>query len=282
MAEDTDGIEEALAGQIRVMVTAAGVVGEGIARAREQQQRRARAASEQEARALQSRFSAEQQAARLELSYVHRPEWWSHATPEQIGRSYQVARAWAREDPEAVRAEQRIRDELRSRYSIDVTSTNADPAAVRAAVERAEQNRARAGGERAGAATERAEAQLLLAQADQLDRRAEDARLAAEHEPDPDGRADAVAVVAGRGLGAEGTRDAGRALYDSAERRDASARDLETQGMGPDAVAAKMYADVSQAKPATEAVKGDGPMRPSKARKARGRGAQVQRAGVER
>lgn len=282
MAEDTDGMEEALAGQIRVVVTAAGVVGEGIARAREQQQRRAQAASEQEARALQSRLAAEQQAARAELSNVHRPEWWSRATPEQIGRSYQVARAWAREDPEAVRAVQRIRDELRSRYSIDVTSTIADPAAVRAAVERAEQDQARAAGERPDAAADRAEAQLLLAQADQQDRRAQDARLAAEPEPDPNDRADAVAASAGRGLDAEGTRDAGRALYDSAERRGATARGLEAQGIGQEAVAAKMYADVSQAQPATEAVKNGGPAREPKARKARGRGAQVQRASVER
>ena len=281
MAEDTDGMEEALAGQIRVMVTAAGLAAEGIARARVQQQRRAQAASEQEARELESRLASEQRAARVELNNVHRPEWWSTVTPEQIGHAYQVARAWAREDPEAVRAEQRMRDELRDRYGIDVASMNADPAAVRAAVfERAEQDRARAGGERTDADADRAEAHLLLSQAEQQDRRAGDARRAAEHEPDPDERDDAAAEATE--LGAEGARDAGRALYDSAERREGSARELEAQGLGQEAVAAKMYADVSQAKPATEAVKGDGPRRAPKARKTRSRSVEVQRAGVER
>ena len=130
MAEETDGIEEAFEGQLRVLVTAAGQVGERIARGREEALRRAQAQSEQEARELQSRLAAEQRAARAELANVHRSDWWDRATPEVIGRTYQVARAWSQEDPEAVRAEQRMNDELRTRYGVDVNSTNADPAAV--------------------------------------------------------------------------------------------------------------------------------------------------------
>lgn len=282
MAEDTDGMEEALAGQIRVIVTAAGLAGEGLARAREQQQRRAQAASEQEARELQSRFAAERQAARAELSTVYRAEWWDRATPEQIGHSYQVAHAWARDDPEAAKAEQHMNDQLRSRYGVDVASTNVDPATVRAAMERAEQDRARATGERTDAATDLAEAQLLLNQANQLDQQSENARQAAEHEPDPSVRAAALADADGHEVDAEATQDTGRAVYDSAERREASARDLKKHGVGEKAVAAKMYADVSQAKPATEAVQSDGRIRGSKARKYRSRSTQVQRAGVER
>ena len=36
MAEETDGIEEAFEGQLRVLVTAAGQIGERVARAREE------------------------------------------------------------------------------------------------------------------------------------------------------------------------------------------------------------------------------------------------------
>jgi hypothetical protein len=59
-----DGIEDAFEGQLRIGITAAGRVGEMIARAREESARRAQAASEQQARELASRFEAEKQLAR--------------------------------------------------------------------------------------------------------------------------------------------------------------------------------------------------------------------------
>ena len=95
MAEESDGIAEAFEGQIRVMVTAAGHVGERIARAREDALRRAQSASEREARELRSRFDAEQRAARTEYGNVYRAEWWERSTPEDIGRMFQTARAWS-------------------------------------------------------------------------------------------------------------------------------------------------------------------------------------------
>lgn len=282
MAEETDGIEEAFEGQLRVLVTAAGQVGERIARGREEALRRAQAQSEQEARELQSRLAAEQRAARAELANVHRSDWWDRATPEVIGRTYQVARAWSQEDPEEVRAEQRMNDELRTRYGVDVNSTNADPAAVRAAVERAEQERAQADAERTRAASENAEAQRLVAQANQEDQRAAEARAAAEYEPDPDERARALAEAEQREAIADRAREDGRTMYDSSERREGTARDLESRGISEETVATRMRADVSQAKPATEAVKADRGKSP-KARKTRGsRGAQIQRTGLSR
>src|SRR5690625_2039934 len=148
MAEETDGIEEAFEGQVRILVTAAGQVGERLARAREQALRRAQAHSEQQAREMQSRLEAERRAARAELASVYRPDWWDQATPEQIGHAYQAALAWAHEEPEAVRAEQRIRDELRSRYGVDAVNAGGAPADVQNAIRRAEHDRAHADGER--------------------------------------------------------------------------------------------------------------------------------------
>src|SRR5690625_1598620 len=127
MAEETDGIEEAFEGQVRILVTAAGQVAERLARAREQALRRAEAHSEQQSREMQSRLEAERRSARAELASVYRADWWDRATPEQVGHAWQVARAWAQEDPEAVRAEQRIRDELRTRYGVDADNTGASP-----------------------------------------------------------------------------------------------------------------------------------------------------------
>ncbi|MFV7866748.1 hypothetical protein, partial [Enterococcus faecium] len=122
-----DGIEEAFDGQLRIAVTAAGRIGEALARAREDAARRAQAQSEQEARELSSRFEAEKRAVRVELGSVYRSDWWDRATPEQIGGALTTARAWRSEDPEAVRGEGRIRDELRTRYGVDVNNTGADP-----------------------------------------------------------------------------------------------------------------------------------------------------------
>lgn len=286
MAEENDGIDEVFEGQLRVAITAAGQIGERLARALEESQRRVQASSEQEARELASRMAAEQRAARAELGAVHRTEWWENASAEQIGRSYQLARAWANEDPEAVRAEQRIRDEVRTRYGIDVDNTGADPEAVRQTIrlelDRAERDRANAAAEQARAQQENAEAQLLMVQADQEDRRAEAARAAAEHEPDPDERIRAAAAAEqSEALAAQASAD-GATMYDSAERREDTARDLESRGISSEVVATRMRADVSQSKPATEAVTSNGKSTAPKARKAHGRGAQVQRAGLDR
>lgn len=266
MAEETDGIEEAFEGQLRVLVTAAGQVGERLARAREEALRNAQARSEQEYRELQSRIEAERRAARVEMANVHRSDWWDRATPEQIGRTYQLARAWSQEDPEAARTEQRVRDELRARYGIDVDAVGGDPETVRQRIrfelDRAERERVGSDAERGRAATEQIEAQRLLAHANQEDQRAAEA----EQRETTAGRA----------------REDGRNLYDSAERREGTTRDLEAKGIDREVVATRMRADVSQAKPATEAVKAGAAARAPKARKTRGRAAQVQRTGLDR
>jgi hypothetical protein len=281
MAEESDGIEEALDGQIRVLVTAAGRIGEQFARAREEASRRAQAVSEREARELSSRFAAERNAARTEYTNVYRNDWWDKATPEQIAGTYQAARAWANEDPEAVRAEARMRDELSTRYGVDVANTGSDPAAVRAALGVSESSRD-ADAERRRAAAEEAEAVRLVTEADRADSAAEELRTAAQHEPDPEERQEARVQAERHQAHADSARADARPLYDSAERRQATAADLESKGISPEAVGAKMRADVSQAKPATEAAKG-GPSKSPKARKTRsGRGAEAQRSGQSR
>jgi len=247
-----DGIEDALEGQLRVLITAAGQVAERVTRAREDALRRTRAGSEHEARAVQSRLAAEQAAARVELGNVHRPDWWEQASPAQIGHTYQVARAWAADDPEAERAEQRIRDELRTRYGIDVDHAGANPAAVRHAVEQAEHDGVQPTA-RHNRVAENAEAQLLMTQ---------------DGQRDPSGR----------------SPERGDPMtYDSVERRAATAHDLQAQGIDPHAIATRMHADTSQATPATEAVKtaGKNPASPL-ARKTPSRGTQVQPASLDR
>src|SRR6218665_3414891 len=101
MADESDGIEEAFDGQLRIAVTAAGRIGEALARAREDAARRAQAQSEQEAPALSSRLGERRRARGVEVGSVYRSDWGDRATPEQIGGALTTARAWGSEDPEA-------------------------------------------------------------------------------------------------------------------------------------------------------------------------------------
>ncbi len=280
MADESDGIEEAFDGQLRIAVTAAGRIGEALARAREDGARRAQAQSEQEARELSSRFEAEKRAARVELGSVYRSDWWDRATPEQIGGVLTTARAWGSEDPEAERAEGRIRDELRTRYGVDVNNTGADPAAVQAAVE-AERLRRQSETERQRSATEQAEAVALSRQADEADRAAEAARTSADVAPDEGEREQAQVQAEREQNRADVTREKAEPLYDSAERRERDADKLEQRGVGKEAVSAKMAADVSQGKPATAAVRAQ-QTQSAKARPNRSRSPKMQRTELGR
>lgn len=386
MADESDGISEAFEGQLRVAVTAAGRVGEILARQREEAARRAQAESQQQARELASRFAAERQSARVELSSVYRNDWWERATPEQIGTTLATARAWGNEDPEAVRAEAHMRDELRTRYGVDVVQAGGDPQAVQAAVDAevqrrqvesatgpdmavapqttdataeadtarllhqvavaerdvrdhrygatfgpdeaersaeltraneaatlAETTRAElrkrhgidlsesAGDypatqaavdaellritsetERQRSRSEEAEAALLMREADRADRQADRADERAENAPEgSEERIQAREEAQSHERAAESARAEAGPKYDSTERRKNDANKLEGKGIEKEAVAAKVHADVGNAKPATEAVKGS-PATATKVKPARSAAARVQRSELGR
>jgi hypothetical protein len=276
--QDSDGIDEALQGVTHVAMTAAARMGEQLARMREQQAREAQARSEQAAREQAARMNAEREAARSSLAPVHRPEWWDTAQAEDVTKAYTTAKAWSEVDPEAVRAEQRIVEEVRARFGVDVTR-DGEPANVAEAIERAERARADANQERGGARDDRAEAVGLMAAANATDRAAEADVRAAEaaaddpeladlidpQQRDPEGEVDEARAAAEteHGRASEMREDAGHS-YDSAERREAMAQGfdhIENRA----AVDARVRSDVAQGRPATEATKGA----PGKAPKAR-------------
>ncbi|SDO93527.1 hypothetical protein SAMN04487788_1409 [Microbacterium testaceum StLB037] len=277
MADESDGISEAFEGQLRVAVTAAGRVGEIVARQREEAARRAQAESQQQARELASRLAAERQSARVELSGVYRNDWWERATPEQIGTTLATARAWGNEDPEAVRAEAHMRDELRTRYGVDVAQAGGDPQAVQAAVD-AELLRRQSETERQRGTGDEAEAALLMREADRADRQAEAADERAENAPE--GSEERIQAQLHERAAGSARAEAGP-KYDSAQRRESDANQLKAKGIDKEAVAAKMHADVGNAKPATEAVKGS-PATATKAKPARSAAARVQRSELGR
>ena len=288
--QDSDGIDEALQGVTHVAMTAAARMGEQLARMREQQAREAQARSEQAAREQAERMTAERGAARASLSPVHRNEWWDTASAEDVTRAYTTAKAWSEVDPEAVRAEQRIVEEVRNRYGVDVTGQG-EPAAVAEAIERADRARGQAAEERTGATGDRAEAVGLMAAADATDRAADadaqraeaearaqdvDPELADAIDPQQSRQAEEAQAEADRagneadvehGRASEMREDAGQS-YDSAERREAMAQGLD-HIENRAAVDARVRSDVAQGRPATDAVT-NAPGRAPKARKTKG------------
>ena len=250
--------------------------------------RAAQARSQQEASELGARLAGERDAARASLTTVYRPEWWDAAQPDDIARAYQTARAWGDVDPEAVRAEQRIAQELRDRYGVELPEQVAsNPASVREALNSAEEARNTIAGEMAAAERDVVEGVGLIAQADaidaaadELDQRVHD--LLSDHadrvdefesppaadaeqlvdptparEPDParQAEADQLTETAHDMRGdAQQLDDRGQVAYDSADRRRAMAAGMEGKASAA-TVDARVTADVAQAKPATEATR---------------------------
>lgn len=251
---ESDGIDEALEGMSRVGLTVAGRLGEQLARAREQEMRRAQASEEQQARELQARFDAERAAARAQLAPVMDNRWWDTANGRDVERVHEAATAWKDHDPAARDAAEVIRDQVQRRYGLDVNNLGANEATVAEALAKAERDREQAEQERRSGRDENAQAVQLLAEADREDRNRE--RDVTEENQHP-----------------EALREEAGIKYDSAERRQELAASLE--GIADrEAVQARLSADQDQGKPASAAVaKTTG--RSPKARKTRGANGQT-------
>jgi len=216
---ESDGISEVFDDALRFGLTAAGRVAETRLRQREQQLRDAQAQGEQAARELRGRLDGERAAARAELSPIYREQWWEHAPPAQIARAWETATQWRELDPDAHRAAEHIRGQLHDRYDLDVDQL---PAAHTGPKGDAEPRRAQA-------AREQTQATALLTHAERTDRTAEPNRTLE-------------------------VPDASPPPYDSPRRRELLAQQLTAAGIEPDAVQARMLADISQAHPPQQAV----------------------------
>lgn len=155
---ESDGVDEAVGGGIRLAVTAAGLVAERMAQARAERAKAAEAVSVEEARRLEARLGVERATARAQLSQVDRDGWWENADVDDVADAWETAQSWRQLDPMAGRAAERIEREVRDRYGIDVADVGGlDRATLeRAAAERefgaAERRRARQAGEELEAA----------------------------------------------------------------------------------------------------------------------------------
>lgn len=125
--------------------------------AREEQARRAQAATINQVRELRARLDAE----RAYLVRTERDSWWTAASVAEIAQAWETAQTWREAEPDAARAADRIRREVRDRYGVDV----GDPQADREFLARALSQRqsAEVDRRRTQEAGERAEAAVLLA-----------------------------------------------------------------------------------------------------------------------
>jgi hypothetical protein len=118
-----------IANLIRTLVTAAAGVAEKRAQRREAEQREAARQSDLARHAFEERVRAEREIAYLIYRNVERDRWWERATPNDIANIIEVAGTWAKTDPRAQAALNRIKEELHHRYGIDLQH-GATPAEV--------------------------------------------------------------------------------------------------------------------------------------------------------
>lgn len=222
---ESDGLDEVVETMLRTGLTAAGRIGEELARAREKAAREAAAAEDQQGRELMARLEGERAAARAQLAPALDARWWDNAKAEDIVRVHQTAAAWKDQDPMARSAAGAIREQVQQRYGIDVDALGTGAIGA-AALNEAARTKTQTQEERTGAAAENAQTGQLLAEAaraDKAQRQNVDAKNAR-----PEQLTDEAATT-----------------YDSAERRDALAKSLDHIG-DKEAVQARLTADRNQ------------------------------------
>jgi len=289
---ESDGIEDALEGQLRMGLLIAGRVAEELARQREQVARAAEQQSAQAVRDLQERAAAERTTARAVLVPLERAAWWDRAKPADIEAAWRTARQWAGVEPDAARAAETIREQVRTRYGIDVDALKAghsqgggrgdalaralDDRAAQAAGQVQAQHRAEADKETIVAtllAGEAADERAAVADATSTTRDAVRGGVDEGALRDPAERADDRAAVATTDtdgsvaaahratVASDSAASVGRGLeYDSPQRRAATAAELRALvgAEHAEAVEAVMSADTASARPVTAVVSTNG------------------------
>ncbi len=282
--QESDGINEMMAGHMRVALTVAARVGEQLMRIRQRKLAEIQSRSEKEARVAQQQFNAERAASRAELAPVLDDRWWQKATEPQIVHAFETAAAWTPHEPLAEKVQQRIREEIHTKYGIELTDQ--DPRQVFAAAAEEATRRAEVAKHEAAAAKDAEEARTFMALASDYEEIAADNRKLADGLRDDISYKDPSALDVWKeqqaqvhdvkaaehdGLRTEALSGAAD-KYDSAERRAALAARLEGQGRTPREIQARIVSDKDQARPAKDAVNQKSKGAP-KARKARGTGA---------
>lgn len=283
---DGDGVDDAFESTGRTLMMVAMQMGEKFGRLREELARNAAARDDAAAKEMSARFDAERGAARAELRVIEQPEWWDRATPQDIARVLETAETWKGLDDTAARASERIEREVRDRHGVDVSEFRSGATSERAQASREvteaallvaeadrldRDNRERTNGSETAGDPRRDLATELEDRAADYERRAadggddtntpeelrelaSDARSQAQLYRDMD-----EGVQNDRGQQpptpeAQANRAEAGVVYDSAERRRATAQQMESAGVPEADVRVRARVDAGQGQPAAEAV----------------------------
>jgi hypothetical protein len=185
---ESDGMDDLLDGGLRQSLMIASRIAETLARQRQEAQRQQEHHDTQAAHQAQARLAAERSTAHAALAAVEKDQWWDKAQPSDIATAYIVAEAWKDQDPTALAASEKIRQEVLTRYGIDTRDVGADAAHLESgihtiAAERARQealDRSQEESRKAAAEHDKAMQLLVAARAEEL--RAQAVKLATEVE----------------------------------------------------------------------------------------------------
>lgn len=284
--------EEEVMAHARQVFMAAARVGEEMARRRQFELRGREADQRQQTLEDRRRVDAQRASDIAGLSLVHQPDWWTKAEPRQIAQSWAVATQWADVDPAGRAAGEKIEEEVKARYGLDLPQLHRDAATktagngaeklagdqltqlaadardlARDAQQLANDTRNQTADDQARDTHTAVEPGQRLDRSDELDEADDETDLArpqphrSPREAGNVGRSEDDAPVV------KAAQDIANGAYDTAGRRDALAEQLRGMGASEEAIQARIAADLDQAKPATEAVRGK-PGRQPKARKA--------------
>jgi hypothetical protein len=185
---DADGMDDVVDGGLRQSLLIGSRIAETLARRRQESQRQEEHAATQAAYEANARLTAERSAARAVLAPVDKEQWWDKAQPQDIARAYTAAESWKNNDPAALAASERIRQEVFNRYGIDTRDVGADAAYLESGIQTVTTERARqdalqrSQAETRAAAAEHEKAMALLAAAHIEELRAQATVLAPEME----------------------------------------------------------------------------------------------------
>jgi len=244
MSDTHPGVEDEVEHALRLGPATAAQLAERVTRARQELARDARRRSEDEHRQLEARFRAEGESAAARLSVVDRPEWWNHATTQQIVSMYELAHQWRDDQPHAANAADTIARQVQDRYGIDMTS----PDQLRLAVARAETDRVPTHSP-AAAGERRDDLATALGSVVQADRRDAILEVAAEETVSREQRPEAPLSES---HAVQEPTESGPA-YDSLMRRIATAARMREAGLPEESIAVASRADIAHARPAADA-----------------------------
>jgi hypothetical protein len=121
-------MDDVLDGGLRQSLMLASRIAETLARRRQESQRQQEHQDTQTAHEARARLAAERSAAHGALAPVAKDQWWDKAQPRDIATAHALAEGWKDNDPTALAASAKIRQEVHTRYGIDTRDVGTDAA----------------------------------------------------------------------------------------------------------------------------------------------------------